>query len=93
MAELVEDLKVGDWITVLSWEPGPTRIVAGEPLTDSSYVGELLEVLAVDLPFVAVIVDEERHVENMSPISLDLRRAQVQKCSAEFVKAMKWKSG
>lgn len=97
----IENLKKGDWITVLSWEE--TSVQAFDPDTylpvatevkrrDNSYVGDLLEIVAIDPPFLAVIVDTYRDWDDFGPVTLDLRRCKVQKCSEEFVKALKTKA-
>jgi hypothetical protein len=93
-----EDLKKGDWITVISWKKRE-RIhdnmmgqILVETIQDRSYCGDLLQVLAVDHPFVAVVVDHYRKagVPDMV-VSLDLTEVKIQKCSDEYVEVMRKK--
>jgi hypothetical protein len=89
-----EDLKVGDWITVLSWKPVSPPIDydpcggwgggSGKALVDRSWVGDVLEVLAIDHPFVAV-----RTIKAGTEfrVSLDTRQVNLKLLSKEFVVA------
>lgn len=94
-----EDLQKGDWITVVSWNKREhvhdslmTGQIVVETIQDRSYCGDLLEVLAVDHPFVAVVIDKYRNSPHMNPVtSLNLLEIKIQKCSDEYVAAMRGK--
>jgi hypothetical protein len=81
-----EDLKVGDWVTVLSWKPaGVFNMETGEAktLTLRSFIGHPLKVLAIDLPFVAVEIAMMK-----ACTSLDTRMVKLQRLSNKFVEAL-----
>ena len=80
MSLAVDDINVGDKITVLSCLYNPC---------DRSYKGEVLTVLAVDLPF--LIVDGPYRY--LKRISLDVREWQFKRCSDKFVQAAKAAGG
>lgn len=94
-----ENISKGDWITVVSWKKRE-RVhdnmmgqILVETVQDRSYCGDLLQVLAVDHPFVAVVVDHYRKpgVPDMV-VSLNLTEVTIQKCSDEYVEVMRKKS-
>lgn len=92
----IEDLKIGDFVTVLKgkcydrtegsmFSEGGIKVIG--KTEDGSYKGEVLEVLAVDYPYVALknhsmvgIID--------SPIHLDLREWGLKRLSDAYVKAI-----
>lgn len=65
---------VGDFITINRWLSHQ----------DHSWVGQPLQVLAVDQPFLVV---KESH-PNARPFSLDTRRCEVRGLSEDFVQAL-----
>lgn len=70
-----EKVEVGMWVTVLSWSDGVNQSWVGTPLT----------VLAVDLPFVSVMVlDETRG----GWVAIDTRRVALKQLSPEFVASL-----
>lgn len=96
-----EDIQKGDWITVVSWkkrerfhENTMTGQVVVETIQDRSFCGDLLEVLAVDHPFIVVNVDKYRNTPGFPDIvtSLNLTEVKVQKCTDEYVAALKKKA-
>jgi hypothetical protein len=83
------EIAVGMVLTILEWEPyvqegdgifTMTRTVQ----QDHSWEGELMEVTAVQLPYVVVI---ERRSKWLIPITLDTRRVKLMELSDEFIKA------
>ena len=68
----IDDIKVGDFLTIT----GPA--VDG----DRSGIGDLLEVTAIDPPFIVLN-------DGLIAFSVNPMEAKLQKCSDEFVKAMK----
>jgi hypothetical protein len=90
-----DDIEVGMFVTVCR---GPKRdkmvaapgdpfgfsmVATGETVEDRSYQGDVLKVLAVDLPFIAAQWDTFSH-----PIKLDTRKFGLRKLSPEYVAAM-----
>lgn len=63
---------VGDVVTILEWTSHK----------DNSWVGECLDVLAVDAPFVCVET-------SIGPYRLDTRRCTLMRLSADYVAAMR----
>jgi len=89
------ELSVGQNVTVLNWLPrvheeigyenfAPTLIKTTH--VDHSYEGDVLNIKAIDLPF--IIVEEARKYK-MGPFKLDTRRANLMELSEDYVKAMK----
>lgn len=74
----IDELKVDQYITIHSWNNG-----------DHSWVGEVLKVKAVQLPFIAVI--EHQNHNDGGFISLDTRLLTLMELSPEYVEAMKIK--
>lgn len=72
----LDAIKVGDFITVLGWNS-----------QDRSFVGEPLKVLAIQLPFVAVL-----DLRSDYRISLNTREAKLVSISKEFVDALRTES-
>ena len=69
-----EQIKVGDYVTVVKWVG----------VTDRSYVGNVLKVKAVDAPFYAV---KDIRYERQSLISLHGDHVVLKKLSDDYVKA------
>lgn len=72
-----EELKKGDVITVLEWVGS----------CDRSYVGDIMDVLCVDLPF--VVVRRSPHPASRSKLTLDSRRVVMGKPSEEHIKTVR----
>ena len=88
-----DDISVGAFVTVLSWPTREVPVYSGpfdyvgtgtRTQEDHSYVGEVLRVVSVALPFVVV----DRVGSNLVPrVTLDTRRAELQALPMEFVLA------
>ena len=76
----VDDITVGDYITVLEYVCNPS---------DHSFQGEVLHVIAVDLPYI-VVNGMKSHTQNMH---MDIRRWKFKRCSDEYVHAAKAAGG
>ncbi len=74
----IDDLRVGQYIVVVGVKGEPQEYWFRPPTEYSGLPGK---VLAVSLPFVAVLVGEER-------VALDVRALEVQRVSRQYVKAM-----
>jgi hypothetical protein len=85
------ELAVGQFVTVLEWEP-----IVHEPdgmftttktvYRDNSYKGDVLKVAAIDLPF--LIVDRQSKYEfERNAIKLDTRRVSLMELSPEYINA------
>jgi hypothetical protein len=70
-------LKVGMKVTVYEWEPYPSGV------RDRSYVGEVMEIKAIDHPFVVVERLEDRILNR--PMTLDLRMVTLHALSKKFI--------
>jgi hypothetical protein len=88
------ELAVGQFITVLEWIPWSSEMPGDGFLmtktvihTDYSWCGDVLKVLAVDLPYVAVQSINETWMA--SAIQLDTRRVKLMELSPEYVAATK----
>jgi hypothetical protein len=82
------EIAKGQYITVLKWKKRdiqamPLLGVAGGEYTDRSYVGNVLQVLSVDLPFVLVARLTEHYKPN-ERLQLDTRELFLKELSAEF---------
>ena len=80
----VSDLKAGDYVTVESWH----EIIGGltgKPHRDNSYVGEALEVLHAEGPFVIV----KRQYYYMDKLLLDTRRLNLVRISKQYFDLLK----
>lgn len=73
--------KKGEKVTVLEWAEGPSGY------RDYSYVGEVLEVVLVEKPF--IIVTAPHHSR---PIPLDMRRVTMQRISDDYADALQPKA-
>lgn len=71
-----EEIKKGDYITVMEWTN-----------TNVGYVGDALEVLIVEHPF--IIVNAVSHGDYMSNITLDTRKVKLRHVSEEFASLQK----
>jgi len=89
------ELAVGQFVTVLNWKPiiieeptfgsfGETTGIQTRTHNDNSYKGEILEIKAVDLPFVVV----KRVCYSGNSFALDTRRVNLMELSEEYVKAL-----
>ena len=93
MSAILDDLKAGDHVTVLEWKPRDVPVFADNSWLevgtrtahDTSWVGDVLEVVAVDLPFVAA---RNRLSRLSDVIRLDVRRLTLRKLSAAYVDAI-----
>lgn len=89
------EIAKGMMLTVLEWEP-----IVHEPdgyfttttrtIRDNSYKGDVLEVQAVDLPF--IVVKNHTGYSGERPITLDTRRVTLMELSRDFIEAAKRKS-
>lgn len=82
----LEDLKIGDWITILSWKPAEFF----NPMTGDikvaqtkNFVGDPLRIVAIDPPFLAVEIQASKVCA-----SLDSRAASLMKLSKKYVDAL-----
>ena len=98
----IENIKPGDFITILSWEPKECPLVdVNDPehkqvgkivIPDNSWVGDLLEVLATDPPFIAVSIDKYKGSSiQVAPQVIDTRKCKWNRCSDEYVEALRVK--
>ena len=91
------ELAIGQKVTVLSWKQILIDEVTGNFLTgetqiqtrtvnDNSYKGNVLEIVAIDLPYIAVI----NHSDNWQKkaFKLDTRRVDLMELSEAYVKAI-----
>jgi hypothetical protein len=86
-----DDLETGMLITVLEWMPVERPIYSEFGMTvtgtmthmDHSWCGEVLKVIVVDFPYVAV-----KAFGFKEPIKLDLRRCRLGRISEDYAKAM-----
>lgn len=76
-----EEIKVGDTVTAFRWIKGGDR----------SYVGDVMTVEAVDLPFLVArtVVDKYGHDMDRGARSLDTREIEFGVVSNEYVNAMR----
>lgn len=93
-----DDIEVGQYVTVLEWKPRIQQVNNGglfgmgggvETIThhDSSGVGEVFTVKAVDRPFVA-LVSVGHPTWRKEPWTVDTRRCTLKRLSDEFVAAV-----
>ena len=82
----LEDINVGDFIVVLSWNPVVIQSPTGETMSarSQSLVGCPLEILAIDAPFLAVAF----HGQPPMVTSVDTRIVSIRKASPEYVRAL-----
>ena len=73
----LDDMKIGMYITVSNWTNNDQS---------SLYVGDVLRVLAINCPFLAVKILGDKWHNNL--ISLDLREAKIIQITREFVEAL-----
>ena len=73
----MDEMKVGDYITVLNWIT----------LQDRSYVGDTLKIIAVDWPFMRVEKDIMMNGtrKKLFEVILDLREVEIKKLSSEMI--------
>jgi len=79
----------GEASNPFSSEPNPAsnkKITLG---TRTEYCGEVLSVLAIDLPFIAITQDKFEGMPFQVPIKLDTRRLKLKEVSKEYVAAMR----
>lgn len=72
-----EELKKDDVITILEWVDSKDR----------SYIGDIMNVLCVDPPF--VVVGRDKHTAFSSKFTLDSRRVVFGKPSEEHIKTVR----
>lgn len=70
-----DQIKVGDYVTILEWTQG----------RDNSWVGDALEVLHLEYPFIIVNVVKDEMAGNVKPITLDQRLVEFLHVSEDFV--------
>ena len=84
------ELEVGQVLTILKWKPRdvvhasmlfPTTT---HTIQDTSYVGDVFTVKAIDLPFVILSRGKDPH--NLGPITLNTDLVTLKELSPEFVK-------
>lgn len=83
----VDDLSVGQYVTVLEGDKveanlGPMTIPAGEMYCGIR--GDVLRVIAIDLP--TVLVRLYRHRKAVANIDIDTRRCKLKACDLNYVK-------
>lgn len=83
------EIAKGHFVTVLKWLPREFPAVRmlgfdGGTHVDRSWVGDVLEVMAVDLPFIVV---EHRSASGYNPIQLNMDELVLKELSPEFVAA------
>lgn len=94
----VDDLRVGQYTTILKGPIYPESSEVGNLLTgqvitkaafeDHSWQGDVLQIIAIDLPFVAV-----NACKHNWPLKFDIRRGWIFKeLSKEYIAALKKKS-
>jgi uncharacterized protein involved in tellurium resistance len=71
-----EQIKVGQWLTVLNWKPDD----------DHSYKGDILHVKAIDLPYVAVV--ECLAGKKSWIVVLDTRRVDFMELDQNYIKIL-----
>ena len=90
----LDDLSVGDIITVTQ---GPERSFAlagffgGDPndkQEDKSYQGDVLQVLAIDLPFIVVVYVGRTMFGKEMKAHIDTREFKIKRLSKEYVEAL-----
>jgi len=93
----VENLKVGDKITIFSWKErvkeqemmtpmGPMQMV--QHSKSDGLVGDVLEILAIDFPFIAIKILSGQHVGKKG--NLDIRECKLKKLRPEYVNALEY---
>jgi hypothetical protein len=90
----LDDLKVGEFVTVIQGKKylpfggydNVTNTVYTEVQEDGSYKGDILEVKAIEIPYV-VFYRHDRHAHNQHPITLDMREWKVMKIGQDFINA------
>lgn len=91
------ELSVGQKVTVLAWKRLVVDELTGDFLTggtqiqqrtieDNSFKGDVLEIKAVDLPFIIVKVLSNGILKK--PIKMDTRRVDLMELSNEYVAAL-----
>lgn len=100
-----DDLKAGLYVTVLEWKPREVPDLRGglgfgglgvtyRTVQDNSWVGDVLRVEAVDLPFVVARAYYPRtRTWDKAPFKLDIRRLVLRLLSPEYLEAMGVVSG
>lgn len=96
----LENVKVGQRITVLSWKPRQ-QVVRGDILygmggqsvvmvTDRSYLGDALEVVAVSGPFIVAkaLHCDYGNPDERPPVRLDTRECDIAELTEEYVAAL-----
>lgn len=91
----VDDLSPGVYVTILEWkerERTHTDWITGRIHTlshqDNSWVGDVMRVEAVDLPFLAVSVLRANGAVLFANLKIDTRRVELKKLSPSYVQAM-----
>ena len=81
----IGELTRGMYVTVLDWHTYEHTDggVIFKTIMDRSYCGDVLEVMAVDLPYIVVKMDKYK-----STTTLDTRRVSFKELSEEYVKAL-----
>jgi len=90
-----ENLHTGDKVTVFSWKErmaiqeamtpmGPMQMIQHHK--SNGLVGDVLEILAVDFPFIAIKILSGSHFGKKG--NLDIRECKLKKLNSEYVKAL-----
>lgn len=90
------ELKVGMNVTVMSWKQREGLDFDGFGVktityTDRSYVGDVLRVEAIDLPFIVVTTSSHSILLRGVPIKLDTREVLLKELADAYVEAMQRK--
>jgi hypothetical protein len=92
------EITVGMKITVVAWKPRevPDLNLFGDPtitstvtvINDRSWCGNVLEVIAVDLPYIVIRKLDETMECLKAPSRLDTRECSLKELKPEYVKAI-----
>lgn len=83
---MMDDIKAGDYLTVVQGQ----RLYGPDAGHDRSYCGAVLKVLAVDLPFVCVLIEADKYGlrDGRRRTSLNLSELKWKPLGADYVEAM-----
>jgi hypothetical protein len=90
------ELHVGQFVTVFAWEPyeafsgglaGDFNLPLVATHVDHSWEGSVLEIVAVNLPYIAVKNRSDTYLKHA--FDLDTRRVSLMELSPEYILAMK----